>query len=126
MGAQAIGQTAGYFYRGVTRERFNPDLPENKEYISLFADLLECLPGKDGQSRTPLQCYGDFMRAFREEFKAELGDLIEEVVVGCGPCGELRYPSYVEEHGWRFPGVRILPPPSCVLNYYFPCHWPRS
>ncbi len=42
-------------------------------------------------------------RAFREEFFDELGEWIEEVVVGSGPCGELRYPSYVETNGWRFP-----------------------
>ena len=32
-----------------------------------------------------------------------MGALIEEVVVGAGPCGELRYPSYLEANGWRFP-----------------------
>lgn len=41
----------------------------------------------------------------RDEFAPHLGTLIEEVVVGSGPCGELRYPSYVEANGWRFPGV---------------------
>jgi beta-amylase len=41
----------------------------------------------------------------RDEFAGHLGTLIEEVVVGSGPCGELRYPSYVEANGWRFPGV---------------------
>ena len=35
----------------------------------------------------------------------DLGSLIEDVVVGAGPCGELRLPSYVEANGWRFPGV---------------------
>lgn len=47
-------------------------------------------------------------RAFREEFLEDLGDWIEEVVVGCGPCGELRYPSYVETNGWRFPVGVVL------------------
>jgi len=46
------------------------------------------------------------MRAFRDAFQAELGGLVEEVVVGAGPCGELRFPSYPEANGWRFPGVR--------------------
>ena len=42
--------------------------------------------------------------AFRDEFLLDLGPgLIEEVVVGCGPCGELRYPAYPEANGWRFP-----------------------
>jgi beta-amylase len=41
--------------------------------------------------RTPLQCYEDFMVAFRDACAAELrSGLIEEVVVGMGPCGELR------------------------------------
>jgi Glycosyl hydrolase family 14 len=44
--------------------------------------------------------------AFAEEFASDLGSAIEEVVVGSGPCGELRYPSYLEANGWRFPGVR--------------------
>lgn len=41
----------------------------------------------------------------RAAFEPELGGLIAEVVVGLGPCGELRYPSYLEAHGWRFPGI---------------------
>ena len=35
----------------------------------------------------------------------DIGTTVEEVVVGAGPCGELRFPSYVEANGWRFPGV---------------------
>lgn len=45
------------------------------------------------------------MNNFVAAFDSELGEVIEEVVVGSGPCGELRYPSYVEANGWRFPGV---------------------
>jgi len=74
----------------------------NREYVSLFADdAPRALSG-----RSPLECYGDLMRAFRDAFQAELGGLVEEVVVGAGPCGELRFPSYPEANGWRFPGVR--------------------
>lgn len=43
--------------------------------------------------------------AFADEFATDLGGAILEVVVGSGPCGELRYPAYVEANGWRFPGV---------------------
>lgn len=33
-------------------------------------------------------------------------DLLQEIQVGLGPCGELRYPSYPESNGtWKFPGV---------------------
>ncbi|KAJ4955969.1 hypothetical protein NE237_012752 [Protea cynaroides] len=73
----------------------------NYEYISLGCDTLPVLKG-----RTPIQCYSDFMRAFRNNFKHLIGDTIVEIQVGMGPCGELRYPSYPESNGtWRFPGI---------------------
>ncbi|KAK4745244.1 hypothetical protein SAY87_011556 [Trapa incisa] len=64
----------------------NPDLVysdrsgrRNPEYISLGCDTLPVLLG-----RTPIQ----------------------EIQVGMGPCGELRYPAYPESNGtWRFPGI---------------------
>lgn len=73
----------------------------NRECISLFAAEEPGLL----KGRSAMQCYVDFMRAFRDEFMGELGTLIEEVVVGSGPCGELRFPSYPEPNGWRFPGI---------------------
>lgn len=73
----------------------------NRECISLFAAEEPGLL----KGRSAMQCYVDFMRAFREEFKPELGGLIEEIIVGSGPCGELRFPSYPEPNGWRFPGI---------------------
>ena len=96
----------------------------NPEVLSLFADTA---PGALA-GRSPLQCYSDFMASFASAFADELWGataaaggssdggsgaasptchppLIEEVVVGSGPCGELRYPSYPEPAGWRFPGV---------------------
>ncbi|KAK7270685.1 hypothetical protein RJT34_26019 [Clitoria ternatea] len=73
----------------------------NYEYISLGCDTLPVLKG-----RTPVQCYADFMRAFRDNFKHHLGDTIVEIQVGMGPAGELRYPSYPEQNGtWKFPGI---------------------
>ncbi|GLJ51688.1 hypothetical protein SUGI_1098450 [Cryptomeria japonica] len=69
----------------------------NSEYISLGCDELPVLKG-----RTPIQCYADFMRSFKESFQ----DLLVEVQVGMGPAGELRYPSYPEDNGtWRFLGI---------------------
>ncbi|KAF5833355.1 glycoside hydrolase superfamily [Dunaliella salina] len=73
----------------------------NREYLSIWADDA---PGVL-MGRSPMQCYEDFMVNFRDAFRQELGTLIEEVLIGSGPCGELRYPSYVEAHGWKFPGV---------------------
>lgn len=73
----------------------------NYEYVSLACDTLPVLKG-----RTPVQCYGDFMRAFSDQFKHLLGDTVVEIQVGMGPAGELRYPSYPEQDGvWKFPGI---------------------
>ena len=43
----------------------------NFEYLSLGCDTLPVLKG-----RSPVQCYSDFMRAFRDNFKHFLGDTI--------------------------------------------------
>ncbi|PHU21488.1 Beta-amylase 1, chloroplastic [Capsicum chinense] len=73
----------------------------NFEYVSLGCDTLPVLKG-----RTPVQCYSDFMRGFRDRFESFLGDTIVEIQVGMGPAGELRYPSYPEQDGtWKFPGI---------------------
>ncbi len=82
----------------------------NREYVSIFADEApRVLAG-----RSPMECYADFMQAFRDAFVDDLGTAIEEVVVGTGPCGELRYPSYVEANGWRFPGVSTHLPSALI------------
>ncbi|XP_027081320.2 beta-amylase 3, chloroplastic [Coffea arabica] len=73
----------------------------NPEYISLGCDSLPLLRG-----RTPIQVYSDYMMSFRDRFKDYLGEVIMEIQVGMGPCGELRYPSYPESNGtWRFPAI---------------------
>ncbi|CAN1748494.1 Beta-amylase 3, chloroplastic [Linum perenne] len=79
----------------------NPDLVytdrsgrRNPEYISLGCDSLAVLRG-----RTPIQVYSDYMRSFRDRFRDYLGDVIVEIQVGMGPCGELRYPAYPESNG---------------------------
>ena len=43
----------------------------NFEYVSLGCDSLPVLKG-----RTPVQCYADFMRAFRDQFQHLLGHTI--------------------------------------------------
>ncbi|KAJ4712595.1 Beta-amylase [Melia azedarach] len=86
----------------------NPDLVytdrsgrRNAEYISLGCDTIPLLKG-----RTPIQVYTDYMRSFRETFRDYLGKVVQEIQVGMGPCGELRYPGYPESNGtWRFPGI---------------------
>ncbi|KAI0500686.1 hypothetical protein KFK09_018902 [Dendrobium nobile] len=86
----------------------NPDIMytdrsgrRNPEYISLGCDTLPVLRG-----RTPIQVYSDYMQSFRDKFKDYLGNVIDEIQVGMGPCGELRYPSYPESNGiWKYPGI---------------------
>mmetsp|Transcript_160610 Transcript_160610/g.510916 ORF Transcript_160610/g.510916 Transcript_160610/m.510916 type:complete len:554 (+) Transcript_160610:99-1760(+) len=70
---------------------------DDREYISLFADEVPV------GGRTPVQMYQDWMAAFASEFSHDLGGLISEVMVGMGPCGELRYPSYRLDH-WSWCG----------------------
>ncbi|KAK6142809.1 hypothetical protein DH2020_023157 [Rehmannia glutinosa] len=50
--------------------------------------------------------YFDCMRSFRVEFDEFFEDgVISMIVVGLGPCGELRYPCNPVKHGWRYPGI---------------------
>lgn len=69
------------------------------EYISWDVDNEPVLSG-----RTPLECYQDFMQAFADAMGSRMGSIVEEVQVGLGPCGELRYPGYQMDR-WSFPGV---------------------
>ena len=80
-----------------------------EEYLSLWGD--ETRDQRRGD-RSPLECYRDFMASFRATFEhylcareGEEEPVITQVIVGLGPCGELRYPSYRVESGWYFPGV---------------------
>ncbi|GAQ87188.1 beta-amylase [Klebsormidium nitens] len=79
----------------------NRDRMRNREYLSFSIDER---PELDG--RSAIQVYKDFMVSFRNEMREffEAG-LFHEIEVGVGPAGELRFPSYPETHGWRFPGI---------------------
>lgn len=50
----------------------------NYEYVSLGCDTLPVLKG-----RTPVQCYSDFMRAFRDNFRNLLGDTVVVIIHHC-------------------------------------------
>lgn len=44
----------------------------------------------------------EILLGFRNSFQFQL----QEIQVGLGPCGELRYPAYPESNGtWKFPGI---------------------
>ena len=69
----------------------------NNEYISFSYDSV-----KVGE-RTPLEMYRDFMNSFEDNFSKYLKqNIIVKIEVGLGPCGELRYPSYLLSR-WEYP-----------------------
>nr|WEV03867.1 beta-amylase 2 [Paeonia suffruticosa] len=86
----------------------NPDIyftdsegRRNPECLSWGIDKERVLRG-----RTAVEVYFDYMRSFRVEFDEFFEDgIISEIEVGLGPCGELRYPSYPPQHGWKYPGI---------------------
>ncbi|XP_021753970.1 beta-amylase 8-like isoform X2 [Chenopodium quinoa] len=73
----------------------------NTECLSWGIDKERVLRG-----RTGIEVYFDFMRSFRSEFDDIFGDgLITAVEIGLGASGELKFPSFPERLGWRYPGV---------------------
>ncbi|XP_057805588.1 beta-amylase 7 isoform X1 [Salvia miltiorrhiza] len=88
--------------------RNNPDIfftdragRRDPECLSWGADKERVLRG-----RTAIEVYFDYMRSFRVEFDEFFEDgVISMIVVGLGPCGELRYPCNPVKHGWRYPGI---------------------
>jgi Glycosyl hydrolase family 14 len=67
-------------------------------------------PSTEDQCRTPLEAYEEFINAFLVAIGDELlRSTVVELQVGCGPCGELRYPSYpLGSSMWKFPGMGEL------------------
>jgi len=99
--ALSVAKTKGLLYQsntGVIAE----------DCLSLSADSERVFPGAGGKMRTALECYGDYMKAFVAAMGAYIGSTICELQVGMGPCGELRYPSYMISNGWSYPGVGLL------------------
>ncbi|XP_072971896.1 beta-amylase 8 isoform X2 [Typha angustifolia] len=73
----------------------------NTECLSWGIDKERVLKG-----RTGIEVCFDLMRSFRLEFSNLFDEgLIAAVEIGLGASGELRYPSYPERMGWRYPGI---------------------
>ncbi|KAI9083822.1 hypothetical protein K1719_034080 [Acacia pycnantha] len=73
----------------------------NTECLSWGIDKERVLKG-----RTGIEVYFDFMRSFRTEFSDLFEEgLISAVEIGLGASGELKYPSFSERMGWRYPGI---------------------
>jgi len=79
----------------------------SEDCLSLAAANERVFAGASKQ-RTALECYHDYMRAFMTACRTYIGDTIQEMQVGMGPCGELRYPSYMMSKGWNYPGVGLV------------------
>ena len=72
---------------------------KDNEYISFSYDSTKI------GDRTPLEMYEDFMSNFRDHFKDYIDSkVLTEIEVGLGPCGELRYPSYILSR-WHYPAA---------------------
>ncbi|KAL2613801.1 hypothetical protein R1flu_025493 [Riccia fluitans] len=90
----------------------NPDIfftdrnrNRNPECLSWGVDKERVLAGCTGLE----VCY-DYMRSFRSAFDEFFEDgTITEIEVGLGACGELRFPSYPESLGWKYPGIGEFP-----------------
>ncbi|GMH22825.1 hypothetical protein Nepgr_024668 [Nepenthes gracilis] len=86
----------------------NPDIfftdregRRNTECLSWGIDKERVLRG-----RTCVEVYLDFMRSFRTEFDDLFAmGLISAVEIGLGASGELKFPSFLERMGWRYPGI---------------------
>ena len=78
-----------------------------EDCLSLSADHENIFKSASG-TRTALQCYQDYMTAFLKAMGSHVGSTICELQVGMGPCGELRYPSYMMSNGWNWPGVGLI------------------
>ncbi|CAL6026997.1 Beta-amylase [Hexamita inflata] len=73
-------------------------------YISLSADQIALFPSNTAYKRSPLTIYTDFMTKFAHSaFSFIEQNVIQEIQIGLGPDGELKYPSNSEN--WRFPGI---------------------
>jgi len=96
--------------------RDQPDILFNDEFGSTSAECLSfgvdherIFPSASGStaSRTAIEMYQEFMTSFKLHFSALMPHVIEEIQVGLGPSGELRYPSYSLSK-WTFPGIGAL------------------
>lgn len=73
----------------------------NTECLSWGIDKQRVLGG-----RTGVEVYFDYMRSFRAEFDDLFAEgLISAVEIGLGASGELRFPSFPERLGWKYPGI---------------------
>jgi len=69
------------------------------EYLSWGVDNQTLFNG-----RTAVQMYSDFMSSFANTFQEYMPNVLNQVQVGLGPSGEMRYPSY-QSYKWNYCGI---------------------
>jgi hypothetical protein len=86
------------------------------EYLSAGVDQIPILYG-----RTAVDCYEDFMISFIDKFQSLMGNTIQEITIGLGPSGELRYIhlSYVHAYLSMIINLFIL---RCIIAQVI-CFW---
>ena len=90
------------FYEDQFEEKKKDPKYQNVEYLSPSANLQRVFPSKTGAFRTGLELYKDFLSAFALQFGDFMG-IVDQIHIGCGPCAEMRYPSYPSYNGWQYP-----------------------
>jgi len=71
------------------------------EYLSLGVDNQRLFGG-----RTPIEIYSDFMASFLANFASLMPNVINQIQIGLGPAGEMRYPGYqLQDNKWRYCGI---------------------
>ena len=86
---------------------------EATDAFSPAADELPLTVGDEPVPTTLLALYTTFMELFAFSLREEKhmfgpDGVVDEIAIGMGPCGELRYPSYDETLGWKWPEVGRL------------------
>jgi len=74
----------------------------DQEYMSLGVDHQALFDG-----RTGVMIYSDFMGNFSSTFSSYIqSGVIDQVQIGLGPAGEMRYPSYqLQDNRWQYCGI---------------------
>jgi len=71
------------------------------EYLTFGVDNMSLFQG-----RTAVEIYRDYMQSFADTFSSFIPGVINQVQVGMGPAGELRYPGYqLQNNKWTYCGI---------------------
>jgi hypothetical protein len=84
-------------------------LSENNNYTQEYVSLW-----KDGLIRNQ---YREFLSEFKNHF-SKYKDHFKEIIISCGPSGEIRYPSYNSHDHWEWPRNHEKPLKPGYFQWY--------